>query len=76
MLSPRQGVTLTGTTKACFCGVSGVVWCRKPRPRLVNRPFAPTLSRPVGHKEIRLAAPSRKVSDDGGLIDRHGVAYI
>ena len=37
------------------------------RPRLANHPFAPTLNHPMGHKTIRLVAPSQKVSDNGWL---------
>lgn len=66
-MSPCQTVTFMGTTQAYFRGVSSVVWCRKPHLMLANRPFAPTLNGLMGHKTIRLVAPSQKVSDDGWL---------
>ncbi len=59
-----QIVTLMGM-KACFYGASSMVWCHKPPPRLVNRPFAPTLNHLMGHKTLRLVVPNQKVSDDG-----------
>ena len=66
-MSSRQTMTFMGTTQAYFRGVSSVVWCHKPRPRLANYPFAPTLNHPMGHKTIRLVVPNQKVSDDGWL---------
>ena len=66
-MSLRQTVTFMGTTQTCFRGGSRVAWCRKPRLRLANRHFALAPNHPMGHKTIRLVAPSRNASDNGWL---------